>query len=229
MNTNASIKEVAAKSLRSRVFHQLEQNIISGKYPPGMALNEKQLCQELGVSRTPLREALSQLELEGLVESKPNKGSVVLGISPQDIEDIYTIKLELEGLAAKLAAERITPEEHTELEETVSMTEFYMKKGDVDKMVELDSRFHDIICKAGKNRPLRDMMSNYHNFVKRARHKSLVTTPDRIPRMLTEHRRIMQAIAAGDGELAKSLAVEHISKARVSISKAIHEKDADKQ
>ena len=69
MNTNASIKEVAAKSLRSRVFHQLEQNIISGKYPPGMALNEKQLCQELGVSRTPLREALSQLELEGLVES----------------------------------------------------------------------------------------------------------------------------------------------------------------
>ena len=89
-----------SRGLRSRVFHVLEQNIISGIYPSGMALNEKQLCNELGVSRTPLREALSQLELEGLVESTPNKGAVVLGVSTQDIDDIYTIKLELEGLAA---------------------------------------------------------------------------------------------------------------------------------
>ncbi|NLF80217.1 MAG: GntR family transcriptional regulator [Clostridia bacterium] len=211
------------RGLRSRVFRELEHNIITGKYPPGMALTEKQLCLELGVSRTPLREALSQLELEGLVQSTPNKGAVVLGISSQDIDDIYTIKLELEGLAAKLAAERIKPEELTELEEVVSMTEFYMGKGNVDKVVELDSRFHDIICKASKNRPLRDMMSNYHNFVKLARHKSL-TKPERIPMMLTEHRKIMHAIAKGDGELASQLAVEHISKARVSIAKVLHEK-----
>lgn len=208
------------QSLRSRVFGELEQNILTGKYQPGMALNEKQLCLEMGVSRTPLREALSQLELEGLVESTPNKGAVVLGISLSDIEDIYTIKLELEGLAAKMAAERITPEELTELEEIISMTEFYSHKGDVVKVVELDSRFHDIICKAGKNRPLRSMMKNYHNFVKMARLKSL-TKPERIPRMLAEHRNILQAIAAGNGELARSLAVEHSLKARVSIAEAM--------
>lgn len=212
-----------SKGLRSRVFRELEQNIIAGKYCPGMALNEKQLCQELGVSRTPLREALSQLELEGLVESTPNKGAIVLGISSQDIDDIYTIKLELEGLAAKLAAERITPEELTEMEETISMTEFYMGKGDVAKVVELDSRFHDIVCKAGKNRPLRDMMSNYHNFAKLARHKSL-NKPERISLMLIEHQNIMQAIAVGDGDLARSLAVEHIGRARDSIASAMHDK-----
>ncbi len=212
-----------SRGLRSRVFHILEQNIISGVYPSGMALNEKQLCNEIGVSRTPLREALSQLELEGLVESTPNKGAVVLGVSTQDIDDIYTIKLELEGLAAQLAAERITADELTELEETVSMTEFYINKGDVNKVVELDSRFHDIICKASKNRPLRNMMSSYHNFVKLARHKSL-TKPERIPQVLTEHRSIMQAIAAGDSNLARSLAVEHSSKAKSSIATILQDK-----
>jgi len=211
-----------AKGLRSRVFHTLEQNIISGIYPPGMALNEKQLCQELGVSRTPLREALSQLELEGLVESTPNKGAVVVGVSSQDIDDIYTIKLELEGLAAQLAADRITADELTELEETVSMTEFYIGKGDVNKVVELDSRFHDIICKASKNRPLRNMMSNYHNFAKLARHKSLMK-PERVPQVLEEHRNIMQAIADGNSKQARSLAVEHISRARSSIAHAMKE------
>ena len=219
---NSDNQSESGKGLRSRVFHTLEQKIISGEYPPGMALNEKQLCQELGVSRTPLREALSQLELEGLVESTPNKGSVVLGVSTQDIDDIYTIKLELEGLAAQLAAERITSDELTELEEAVSMTEFYIGKGDIGKVVELDSRFHDIICKASKNKPLRNMMSNYHNFVKLARHKSL-TNPERIPQMLTEHRSIMQAIAAGDTQLARFLAVEHSSKARSSIATVMRE------
>ncbi len=223
MNTTVNMQETDGKSLRSRVFRELEQNIISGKYPPGMTLNEKKLCEELGVSRTPLREAFSRLEQEGLVESIPHKGAVVLGITLTDIDDIYTIKLELEGLAAKLAAERITPEELTELEEIINMTEFYISKGNVDKVVELDSRFHDIICKAGKNRALRNMMSNYHKFVKLARYKSL-TKPDRIPQMLIEHRNIMNAIAAGDSDLAKALAVDHISKARVSIASAMNDK-----
>ena len=92
----------------------------------------------------------------------------MLGISEQDVNDIYTIKLTLDGLAARLAAERITPEELTDLEETVNLTEFYVNKDDINKVLELDSRFHDIICRAGKNRPLRSMMSNFHNFLKMA-------------------------------------------------------------
>ncbi|MBQ2697893.1 MAG: GntR family transcriptional regulator, partial [Clostridia bacterium] len=93
----------AKLNLRTRIFQVLEQDILNGKYPSGTNLTEKELCEEFGVSRTPLREALCQLELEGLVECIPNKGAVVLGISDQDINDIYAIELALDGLAARLA------------------------------------------------------------------------------------------------------------------------------
>lgn len=209
--------------LRTRVFQQLEQDIVDGRYQPGQSLTEKQLCDELGVSRTPLREALCQLELEGLVEFVPNKGAIVLGISPQDVEDIYAIKLELYKLAAVLATQRATPAELTELEEIVSLTEFYIGKGQLDKVVELDFLFHDTVCKAAKNPPLRSMTSNFNRFVRLARHKSLAT-PGRTPHMLAEHRDILAAIVAGDAARAQKLSEEHITRAHSSILDAMHDK-----
>lgn len=104
-----------------------------------------------------------------------------------------------------------TPEELTDLEETVNLTEFYVNKDDINKVLELDSRFHDIICRAGKNRPLRSMMSNFHNFLKMARHKSL-NNPGRPTLMLEEHRKLLAAIASGDAELASHLAVDHTNR-----------------
>ncbi len=207
-------------NLRGRIFKQLEQDIVNGVYKPGANLTEKTLSERLGVSRTPLREALSQLELQGLVESIPNKGFVVVGISSQDIEDIYVIKHAIEALAARLAAERITEEDVTELEETINLTEFYVGKGNVEKVLELDSRFHDLIAKAGKNRPLRAMMANYHNFVKMARMKSL-TNPGRLSLVLEEHRAILDAIAKGDADKAEHLADMHIRRAQASITEAL--------
>lgn len=209
-------------NLRNRIFHQLESDIVSGKYPSGYNLSEKALAEEFGVSRTPLREAMAQLELEGLVEFVPHKGVFVLGISRQDIEDIYLIKLTIESLAAKLASERIDEEELVELEETLNLTEFYMSKGDLEKLVELDSRFHDLICKAGKNRPLRAMLATFHNYAKMARYKS-ITTPGRAAKMLQEHRNLLAAIAKGDGELAYALSVEHTTNAKGSIVVALQE------
>lgn len=207
---------VGKTDLRSRVFVQLEQGIVDGQYPAGSSLTEKQLCEELGVSRTPLREALCQLELEGLVEFIPNKGAIVLGISQRDIDDIYTIKQSLDRLSASLATQRATPAELTELEEIIGLTEFYSTKGLLDKVVELDFRFHDTICKVGKNRPLRSMTGNFNRFVKMARHRSLAR-PGRIEHMLTEHRAILGAIASGDCELAERLAAEHINHAHDNI------------
>ncbi|MCR4964005.1 MAG: GntR family transcriptional regulator [Firmicutes bacterium] len=209
-------------NLRNRIFQQLESDIVSGKYPSGYNLSEKTLTEKFGVSRTPLREALAQLELEGLVEFVPHKGVFVLGISRQDIEDIYLIKLTIESLAAKLASERIEKEELTELEETLNLTEFYMGKGDLEKLVELDSRFHDLICKASKNRPLRAMLTTFHNYAKMARYKS-ITTPGRAAKMLSEHRNLLEAIAKGDGELAYALSVEHTTNAKGSIVEALQE------
>lgn len=212
-------QRVGKTDLRSRVFQQLEQSIVDGVYRPGQSLTEKQLCEELGVSRTPLREALCQLELEGLVEFVPNKGAVVLGIGQQDIDDIYAIKLALDRLSASLATQRATPEELTELEEIINLTEFYVAKGMLDKVVELDFRFHDTVCKAGKNRPLRSMTSNFNRFVKMARHRSL-SKPGRTSLMLTEHRAILSAIASGDVQQAERLAQEHINRAHDSIQQS---------
>lgn len=207
-------------NLRSRIFKQLEQDIVNGVYPPGANLTEKALSEKLGVSRTPLREALCQLELQGLVDSIPNKGVVVVGVSKKDIEDIYVIKYAIEALAARLAAERITPEEITELEEVINLTEFYANKGNVEKIVDLDSRFHDLIAKAGKNRPLRSMMANFHNFVKMARLKSL-TSPGRLQGVLKEHRALLDAIIAGDADLAEKVADIHTRSAQASITEAL--------
>ena len=95
-------------SLGSRVFHMIRENILSGKYERDEELKEKSIGEELGVSRTPVREALRQLELEGLVKNIPNKGAVVVGVSEQDVEDIYEIRIRTEGLAARLCAEKIT-------------------------------------------------------------------------------------------------------------------------
>jgi DNA-binding GntR family transcriptional regulator len=103
----------AANSLGTRVFKQLQNDIINGEYQPGDYLTETKLSEELGVSRTPIREALKQLELEGLVKSTPGRGVTVQGISTKDIEDIYTIRMMIEGLAARWATEKITSKART--------------------------------------------------------------------------------------------------------------------
>lgn len=119
--------------LRIQVFNTLEDAILNGSYKEGDSLNELRLSKSLGVSRTPVREALMQLELEGLVKNIPNKGAVVVGISEQDVEDIYEIRIRTEGLAARLCAEKITDEELEELEQCMALQEYYLKSKTVQK------------------------------------------------------------------------------------------------
>lgn len=119
--------------LRIQVFNTLEDAILNGSYKEGDSLNELRLSKSLGVSRTPVREALMQLELEGLVKNIPNKGAVVVGISEQDVEDIYEIRIRTEGLAARLCAEKITDEELEELEQCMALQEYYLKNKTVQK------------------------------------------------------------------------------------------------
>ena len=135
-------------SLRVRVFEALEQAIINGEYKEGDTLNELRLTKELGVSRTPIREALTQLELEGLVKNIQNKGAVVVGVSQKDIDDIYAIRLRLDGFAAKLAAENITDEQLDRLEQAVELQSFYSEKADTENVRRFDSEFHNTIYEA---------------------------------------------------------------------------------
>ncbi|MCB7303220.1 GntR family transcriptional regulator [Bariatricus massiliensis] len=196
-------------SLRSRVFQSIRDDILKGKYSEKEELREATLGKELGVSRTPVREALRQLELEGLVEIVPNKGAYVTGISQKDVHDIYMIRSMLEGLCARWAAEHITPEQLEALEEVILLAEYHVEKGHSAQMTELDGKFHQILYDACESRILEHVLSDFHKYVQLTRRKS-VRTEDRARKSIEEHREMLEAIRAKDVERAERLANVHI-------------------
>ncbi len=208
--------ETDDRSLRIRVFNAIENAILDGEYKDGDSLNELRLSKELGVSRTPVREALMQLELEGLVRNIPNKGAVVVGVTEQDTHDIYEIRIRIEGLASRLCAENITDDELHALEQIVDLQEFYLMKNDTEQIWRLDGDFHKIIYDASRSRPLRFTLSNFHNYIKKARDISM-QTEGRAEKTVAEHCAILSAIKEHNGELAEKLTAQHISNAEDNI------------
>lgn len=196
-------------SLRGRVYHQIREDIISGHYKKNEELREATVAKELGVSRTPVREALHQLELEGLVVIVPNKGAYVKGFTDKDIHDIFVIRSLLEGLCAKWATEHITPEQMQAMEESVCLAEFHMQQGHMEQFAEQDSRFHEILYQASGSTVLKDLLTDYHQYVKRVR-KASIAGKERLGHTNSEHKNIMLAIKEKDGAKAEALAHEHI-------------------
>ena len=148
------MEEYQDRSLRGRVFRKLREDILSGVYQERDELREITIGEELGVSRTPVREALRQLELEGLIRIVPNKGAYVTGITVKDVKDIYMIRSLLEGLCAKWATENISKEQMEEMEENIFLSEFHAAKGHTEQMAELDNRFHEIMYEACNSKML---------------------------------------------------------------------------
>lgn len=196
-------------SLRSRVFQSIREDILKGKYGEKEELREATLGKEMGVSRTPVREALRQLELEGLVEIVPNKGAYVTGISQKDVHDIYMIRSMLEGLCVRWAAEHITAEQLEALEEVILLSEFHLEKGHSAQMTELDGKFHQILYDACESRILEHVLSDFHKYVQLTRRKS-VKTEERARKSIEEHREMLEAIRTKDVERAEKLANAHI-------------------
>ena len=199
-------------SLGGRVFQKIREDILSGKYQEHDELREAALGKELGVSRTPVREALRQLELEGLVTIIPNRGAYVTGISPKDIWDIYSLRSLLEGMCARWAVEHITEEQLDELEEIILLSEFQLKKGSgfsAEQITSLDGRFHAVLYEASGSRILSHVLTDFHNYVQSAR-KSSVISEDRARKSIREHKQILRAIRDRDAEMAEQLANEHI-------------------
>ncbi len=210
MASASIMQEVTDKfSLRGRVFHKLREDIINGKYAVGEELREVAIGEELGVSRTPVREAFRQLELEGLIQIIPNKGAYVVGISAQDVKDIYAIRSLLEGLCARWATEHITDEMMDEMEENVYLAEFHAKKGHMEQLTQLDNRFHDILYEACSSKILEKELKAYHEYVLRVRRRALMDEKRAI-HSIAEHKSIMEAIKAKNADLAESLAHQHM-------------------
>ncbi len=200
-------------SLRCMVFNHLLEDILDGNYSPGETLVESKLAEKLGVSRTPIREAIKQLELEGLVTSLPNRRVVVQGVTDKDIEDIYIIRREVEVLAARWAAINITKEELEELQNTFSLMEFYTEKEDINQVQELDTQFHNIIFNASRSKQLKFILASSHQYIKKARVNSL-KAPGRLKVALQEHKNILKAIESNDPDAAEEAMKWHVLSAR---------------
>ena len=196
------MEEYHDRSLRGRVFQRLREDILSGVYHEHEELREITIGEELGVSRTPVREALRQLELEGLVTIIPK------------------IRSMLEGMCARWATEHITERQIEELEEVLLLSEFHLqKKGgeQAEQVTELDGQFHKVLYEASNSRILEHVLSDFHKYVQMARAMS-VGEKNRAVRSIQEHREILEAIKDRDGELAEELANRHI----LNVMKNLH-------
>ena len=202
-------------SIADQVFDELERDILSGVYERDEVLTELKLSEQLGVSRTPIREALRRLEQERIIEPT-SKGMKVIGISRADIADICEIRLRLEGLAARWAAERADAEGIRSLRETLDLQEFYTIKQDPESIKNADSRFHQTIYALCGSHSMQDTLEPLHRKLLKYRRVS-VSAQSRAQKSLEEHEAIYAAIAAHDGEQAEKLTIEHVKNARDSI------------
>lgn len=204
-------------SLADQVYEHLENDILSGKYAIGEILTEIKLSAELGVSRTPVREALRRLEQEHLIEDT-NKGSLVLGITIDDLKDIYAIRQNIEGIAAYRAAERITDEQIKELNELLDLQEFYAAKKDADHIKGVDNHFHELVYRYSGSNVIYNTLTPLHRKVQKYR-KASVENVKRSEDSLKEHRALLDALSNHDGALAQKIVTEHVINAYNNILK----------
>lgn len=206
--------------LREVVCESLRNAISKGVLKPGERLMEIQLAEELGVSRTPVREAIRKLELEGYVVMLPRRGTYVSSLTIRDVNEVFEIRTSLESLAAALASERITDEEMDNLQRFLVQFANDIKSGDMEHIVDTDMKFHDALYQASRNNRLVGIISNLRDQLTRFRTTSM-SYPDRLKASLNEHRSLVEAIAQGDAKAAKAAAEFHMEQSEKTLLKAM--------
>ncbi|MBF7096017.1 GntR family transcriptional regulator [Alkalibacter mobilis] len=198
------------KPLREIVFTTMREAIINGDFKPGQRLMEVQLADQMGVSRTPVREAIRKLELEGLVVMVPRKGAYVAGLSSEDVKEVLEIRAVLEGLAASLAARNATEKDVEELKDIVEKFKSAANEQDVVKLINFDSDFHDVMYRTSKNKKLIQLISSLREQVQRFR-VAYFTKIKSTQQLIEEHNQLVDAIAGKDSERARAVAETHIA------------------
>lgn len=209
--------------LRDVVFQTLRQSILRGELKPGERLMEIRLANQLGVSRTPIREAIRMLELEGLVIMVPRKGAQVAQITKKDLNDVLEVRLGLEDLATKFACERITQEDLTALYHASRAFEKLLGTDDVQALAKADVDFHDIIYKATDNARLVQLLNNLREQMYRYRIEYLKDVRAR-KSLVQEHDALWEALRERDQEKARKIICAHVEHQQASI---IHSMQGD--
>lgn len=212
------MREHKSISIADQIFEQLEHDILIGKYPRGEVLTELKLSETLGVSRTPIREALRRLEQEHIIE-ETSRGAVVIGISQDDLCDMYEIRVQLEGVVASRTALNISEDGIKKMQETVELQRYYMEKTDSDNsdnIKNFDSQFHDLLYYYSGSKAFYDTLSPIHKKMIKFR-KASVKSHSRAKQSVEEHEEILSALKKHDPKLAAKLTLEHVCKARDNI------------
>lgn len=210
--------------LREVVCETLRDAVRRGVLQPGERLMEIQLAEDLGVSRTPVREAIRKLEMEGYVIMMPRRGTYVADLSIRDINEVFEIRTSLESLASGLAAERITEDELEKLQRLLVEIGTHIKNGDMESIVRTDTEFHDLLYQASRNARLVGIISNLREQLTRFRTTSM-SFPGRLKATLEEHRNIVEAIAQGDEKAARKAAEHHMEKSEQTLLASMKGKD----
>ena len=200
-------------TLTNEIADIVRERILKGEYEIGEKIKESSIASELSVSRTPIREAFKMLEEEGLLDYLPNRGCYAKGFTKRDVADIYTVRETLEKLAVTWACERITDEEIEKLEEQCELMEFYTNKRDVQKILSMNSTFHDIIYNSSRSRFLAQVLRSYKGYLDKAR-KSVYYDEAFLDSIQKEHRALLEAVKARDTEMALKAIHEHLEASR---------------
>ena len=200
------------------VYEELKMQILTGAIVPGTRMMEVELAKEIGVSRTPIREAIRKLEKEGLVTIEPRRGAYASQISIEDMVEILEVRQNMEGLAAYFAASRMTPEQMADLKEVSAKYNAAVQEGIMENMIKYDTRFHRIIVESCNNKTLMQMIEQLQELVLRFRY-IYYDNFRRAENMPEEHKAILEAIESGDADAARDAADIHIDRLKELIIK----------
>ena len=215
-------KIVKKKPLREVVYDSLKKSILHGKLKAGQRLIEETLANQIGISRTPVREAFHKLERDDLVSRLPKGGFAVRGFTVEDVEEIFGIRIALESYAAYLAAVHITPDKISLLEKRTDESEDIFKKGDAEKVIQFYTEFHDVLYKSCKSKKLIEMINNFRDYFYRYR-SALLHTPNGIKTSISDHREMLEAMKKRNPKLVERLVRSHLDRGKEIVLKEIHE------